>query len=124
MDETIALVKELQIEGLKGIFHCFGGSIEQAQQIIDLGFLLGIGGVVTFKKAGLEQVLLEIGLEHLVLETDSPYLAPVPHRGKRNESAYVPIIAQKIAEIKQISIAEVAQATTQNAQRLFGLWGN
>jgi TatD DNase family protein len=124
MDETIALVKELQIEGLKGIFHCFGGSIEQAQQIIDLGFLLGIGGVVTFKKAGLEQVLPEIGLEHLVLETDSPYLAPVPHRGKRNESAYVPIIAQKIAEIKQISIAEVAQATTQNAQRLFGLWGN
>ncbi|MCU0438241.1 MAG: TatD family hydrolase [Raineya sp.] len=119
MDETIQLIEDLQMEGLRGIFHCFGGTVEQAEKIIKLGFYLGIGGVVTFKKAGLDAVLPQIDLKHLVLETDSPYLAPVPHRGGRNESSYIPIIAKSIAQIKGISIEEVAQATTQNAKNIF-----
>lgn len=104
----------------KAIFHCFSGNTEQAQQIIALGnFMLGIGGVVTFKNSGLDKVVEQIDLKYLILETDAPYLAPVPHRGKRNESAYIPLIAQKIAEIKNCSIEEVANATTQNAKFIF-----
>ncbi|GAB4134234.1 MAG: TatD family hydrolase [Raineya sp.] len=120
-DEAIALVEALQSKEkpLSGVFHCFSGSIEQAKKIIDLGFFLGIGGVVTFKKSALEEVLQNIGLENLVLETDSPYLAPTPHRGKRNESSYLPLIAEKIASIYQISIEKVAQETTANAKKLF-----
>ena len=119
IDETIELVSDLKSESFRGIFHCFSGTLEQASQIVELGFLLGIGGVATFKNGGLEPVLEAIGLDHLVLETDSPYLAPVPHRGKRNEPAYLDLVAQKIASVKQITKNEVAQATSENAQRIF-----
>jgi TatD DNase family protein len=119
IDETIALVEKLADGKLKGIFHCFSGTAEQAQRIIKLGFLLGIGGVATFKNGGLDKVLPEVALEHLVLETDSPYLAPVPYRGKRNEPSYIPLIAHKLADIKKISIDDVRTVTTSNALKLF-----
>jgi len=118
-DMLIQMVKELQDGRLKGIFHCFGGSVEQAKEIIDLGFYLGIGGVVTFKKSGLDQTLSIIGIDHVVLETDAPYLAPVPNRGKRNESAYIFDIAQKVANITGKSLEEVAEQTTRNAETVF-----
>ena len=117
-DECIAVVSEYPGK-LKGIFHCFGGSRAQAEAIINCGFLLGIGGVVTYKNAGLAEVIKEIDLEHLVLETDSPYLTPVPFRGKRNESSYLEIIAGKIAEIKGIDIQTVERITDGNAEALF-----
>jgi TatD DNase family protein len=117
--ETIALLKEVQDGTLRGIFHCFGGSWEEAQEIIKLGFLMGIGGVVTYKNSGLQNVLPKIDMQHLVLETDAPYLTPEPHRGKRNESSYIPIIAQRLADIKQIPLVEVMQKTTENALQLF-----
>lgn len=104
---------------LRGIFHCFVGTREDAERAIGLNFLLGIGGVVTFKNGGLDRVLPHVNLEHLVLETDAPYLAPVPFRGKRNESAYLPLIAQRVADLKQVSLDEVARQTTENARRLF-----
>lgn len=104
---------------VKGIFHCFSGSLEEAKEITKLGLLLGIGGVATYKNSGLKDVLPEIGLEHLVLETDSPYLTPVPHRGKRNESAYVRFVADEIAYILGKSVSEVANVTTVNAETLF-----
>jgi TatD DNase family protein len=119
MDETIEIIKEEQDGNLKGIFHCFTGSLSQAQEIINLGFLLGIGGVATFKNGGLDQVIPNLGLEHLVLETDSPYLAPVPYRGKRNSPAYLPIIAEKIGDYLSISKEEVAKKTKENALDLF-----
>lgn len=119
MQETIDVVQKYTSRGLRGIFHCFGGTLPEAKQIIDAGFLLGIGGVVTYKKSGLDEVLPEISLEHIVLETDAPYLAPVPYRGKRNESSYLAEVAKKIAEIKEVSIEEVDRLTTQNALRLF-----
>jgi len=118
--ETIERVKPFAKIGLRGIFHCFGGSYETAKQMIDLGFLLGIGGVVTYPKAGLQNVLTKIDLEHIVLETDAPYLTPVPYRGKRNESCYIKIIAQRIADIKNESIEEVARVTTNNAKKIYG----
>jgi TatD DNase family protein len=121
LDETIEMVESARDENLRGIFHCFSGSIEQARKVIGMGFYLGIGGVVTFKKGGLEKVLQEIELKHLVLETDSPYLAPVPHRGKRNEPTYIPLIAEKIAALKDISVEEVRSTTTQNAISIFGI---
>ena len=104
---------------LRGIFHCFTGNITQAKQAIDLGFYLGIGGVVTYKNGGLDQVLKEIPLERLVLETDSPYLSPVPFRGKPNESSYLVYIAQKVADLYGVSIAEVAEVTTRNSVDVF-----
>lgn len=121
IDETIELVEELQSKEkpLSGIFHCFSGTLEQAQKIIDLGFYLGIGGVVTFKKSGLDEILKHLSLENLVLETDSPYLAPTPHRGKRNESSYIPLIAEKMATMYQVSIEKVAQHTSENAKKIF-----
>ena len=119
MQETIDVVKKYSSTGLRGIFHCFGGSLEEANQIIDCGFLLGIGGVVTYKKSGLGEVLKEVSLDHIVLETDAPYLAPVPYRGKRNESSYMLEVAKKIAEIKGISLEEVDEKTTHNATALF-----
>jgi TatD DNase family protein len=119
IDETIALVEELKDEKLRGIFHCFSGNEAQARRIIAAGFLLGIGGVATFKNGGLDKVLPLIGLEHLVLETDSPYLAPVPHRGKRNEPAYLPLIAAKVAAYTRTMLDDVRNITTQNAIRLF-----
>lgn len=119
IDETIALVADLKVENFRGIFHCFSGNVQQAKQIIDLGFYLGIGGVATFKNGGLEPVLESIPLDRLVLETDSPYLAPVPHRGKRNEPAYLSLVAQKIATVKNITQDEVAKVTTENAYHIF-----
>ena len=119
IDETIALVEKLADGKLKGIFHCFSGNAAQAHRITKLGFLLGIGGVATFKNGGLDKVLPEVSLEHLVLETDSPYLAPVPYRGKRNEPSYIPLIAHKLADIKKISVDEIKTVTTRNALTLF-----
>jgi TatD DNase family protein len=119
IDETIAMAEALKDEDLHGVFHCFSGDLEQARKIIALGFYLGIGGVSTFKNGGLDKVLPDIGLEWLVLETDSPYLAPVPYRGKRNEPSYIPLIARKVAELKNCLIEEVQTATTQNALKLF-----
>lgn len=119
MDETIEIIKEEQDGSLKGIFHCFTGTLSQAKEIIDLDFLLGIGGVATFKNGGLDQVIPNLDLKHLVLETDSPYLAPVPYRGKRNSPAYLPIIAEKVGDFLAISKEEVAKKTKQNALNLF-----
>ncbi|MEP6465905.1 MAG: TatD family hydrolase [Parafilimonas sp.] len=119
MQETIELVKPFASKGLKGIFHCFGGSYEDARQIIEMDFLLGIGGVLTYKKSGLDEVVKQIDLSHFVLETDAPYLTPVPFRGKRNESSYIKIIAEKLAEVKNISLEQVAAATTANAEKIF-----
>ena len=118
--ETINLVKPFAKKGLRGTFHCFGGSIETAKQIMDMNFLMGIGGIVTYKKSGLEDTLKNVPLEYIVLETDAPYLTPVPYRGKRNEPSYIKIIAQRIAEIKDISLDEVARITTMNAEKIFG----
>lgn len=120
MAETIGVVKEYAGKGLKGIFHCFGGTYEEAVAVIDMGFYLGIGGVVTYKNSGLSAVLEKIDLQHLVLETDAPYLTPVPLRGKRNESSYLKLIADKLAAIKNCSVEEVAAATTANAKKIFG----
>lgn len=120
-DEVFALLDELQDDKLFGVFHCFTGNLEQAQRAIDLGFKLGIGGVVTFKKAGLYTVVKQIDLEHIVLETDAPYLAPVPYRGKENESSYLRYVAEKVADLHEISIDEVARITTQNSKTVFGI---
>ncbi len=120
MQATIDAVKPFAKKGLKGIFHCFSGSYESAKEIIGMNFLLGIGGVVTYKNAGLSEVVGKLDLKHLVLETDAPYLSPVPFRGKRNESSYLEFVLKKIAEVKQITIEEVATITTQNAKELFG----
>ena len=120
MEETIAIVRAEKNERLRGIFHCFSGTLEEAQEIIELGFMLGIGGVVTYKKAGIDLIVKDIDLQYLVLETDAPYLTPTPHRGKRNESSYLTFIAQRIAEVKEISIEEVARITSENANHVFG----
>ena len=121
MQATIDAVKPFAAKGLTGIFHCFSGSYESAKEIIGMNFLLGIGGVITYKNAGLAEVVSKIDLQHLVLETDAPYLTPVPHRGKRNESAYLEFIINKIAAVKNISVEEVAAVTTANAEKLFGI---
>lgn len=119
MEECVDTVRPFAARGLTGIFHCFGDSLEMANEIISLGFFLGIGGVATYKKSGLAEVLPHIPLERIVLETDAPYLTPVPFRGKRNESAYITHVAEKIAEVKNITTAEVAAVTTSNAARIF-----
>lgn len=119
MDQTIEIVKAEQNGNLKGVFHCFNGTVSQAKEIIDLGFLLGIGGVATYKNGGLDQVISELGLQNLVLETDAPYLAPVPHRGKRNSPAFLPFIAEKIADYLGVSKEAVALQTKENALNLF-----
>lgn len=121
LDECIQVIRELQDGRLGGIFHCFGGTVEQARQIMDLGFYMGIGGVLTYKNSGLVNVVRDIPLESLVLETDAPYLTPVPFRGKRNESSYLKYIVQKLAEAKETDVEDLAAATTANAQRIFGL---
>ena len=118
-NEVIRILKEVNQPDLKGIFHCFSGSVEQAKQAIGLGFSLGLGGVITFKNNKMQETLKLIDIKHLVLETDAPFLAPTPHRGKRNQPAYIPLIAEKVAEIKGIGIEEVADATTKNALDLF-----
>jgi TatD DNase family protein len=119
IDETIEIIEKAQDGSLSGIFHCFTGSLEQAKKIIKLGFLLGIGGVSTYKNGGLDQVIPFIGLDHLVLETDAPYLAPLPHRGKRNTPAYLPSIAQRVGDLLQMSATDVASLTKSNALNLF-----
>ncbi len=119
MDETISLIEEAKDENLTGIFHCFTGTIAQAEKIISLGFLVGIGGVATYKNGGLDKVLGKIGLDHVVLETDAPYLAPVPHRGKRNAPAYIPVIAQQIGDYTKQTLEEVSILTQNNANRIF-----
>lgn len=110
-----------QYPGLKGVFHCFSGTLAEAEEIIKCGLFLGIGGVVTFKNGGLDKVLPHIELTHLMLETDAPYLAPVPFRGKRNQSSYLSFIAEKVAAVTNRSVTDVAAATTANAKSLFRL---
>ena len=117
--EVVELIEQFANPQLTGIFHCFTGTLETAQKAIELGFKLGIGGVVTFKNGGLDQVLPHVDLRHLVLETDSPYLAPVPHRGKRNEVAYVELVAQRVADLKQITLGEVIKKTAETASFLY-----
>jgi TatD DNase family protein len=119
IDETISMVSKKQNGALRGVFHCFSGSLGQARQVIELGFYLGIGGVATFKNGGLDNVIPELDLSRIVLETDSPYLAPVPYRGKRNEPAYLPVVAQRIADLTHTPLAAIAEVTTRNALTLF-----
>jgi TatD DNase family protein len=121
MPETIETVRPFAKKGLTGIFHCFGGTLEEAQQVIELGFYLGIGGVLTYKKSGLQELLPHIGLEHIVLETDAPYLTPVPFRGKRNECSYLKYIIDQLAEVKNCSREEIATVTTANAERIMNV---
>ena len=117
--EVIQLLKPYQGK-VSGVFHCFSESKELAHEIVKLGFYLGIGGVVTFKKAGIANVIQEIGLQHVVLETDSPYLAPTPFRGKRNEPAYTRYVADKLAELTGLSLQEVSEITNNNVNQIFG----
>jgi TatD DNase family protein len=119
LDEIIEIVKSEKDERLSGIFHCFSGTVEQAQAIMDLEFYMGLGGVLTFKKSGLDKVAASIPMDYLVLETDAPYLAPMPYRGKRNESSYIKYVGKKLAEIKGISIETVSEITTKNALCVF-----
>jgi TatD DNase family protein len=119
INECIEVVQ--QYPELRGVFHCFSGDVQQARQIIDCNFMLGIGGVVTFKNAGLDKVINEIGMNNVILETDAPYLAPVPFRGKRNEPAYTKIVAEKLSDITGTSVEEIEKETTANATRLFNL---
>ncbi|MDD2380712.1 MAG: TatD family hydrolase [Mariniphaga sp.] len=118
-EEVYTIVQEEQDGTLQGVFHCFSGDKSEAQKVIDLGFLLGIGGVVTFKNNQLAEVVKSVPLRHVVLETDAPYLSPVPKRGNRNESAYIIYVAQEVAKIYDISVREVAEITSENARRLF-----
>ncbi len=120
-DEILEILNELKDDKLRGIFHCFSGTLEQAHKVIGLGFYLGIGGVLTYKNSGLDKVIQDVSLEHLVLETDSPYLTPVPFRGKPNESSYLIYVAQKLADLKQVSLDEIAEVTTQNSRMVFGV---
>ena len=120
-EEAIPVLKKYDHSGLKGVLHCFSGGIQEAQWGIRFGFALGIGGVVTFKNNKLQEIVKEVGLENIVLETDAPYLAPVPYRGKTNESSYIPIIAQKVAEVTGESLDTVMEVTTENAKRIFNL---
>jgi len=120
-DEIFEVLDAHNDDSLKGVLHCFTGNLEQANRVINYGgFKLGIGGVATFKNGGLDKVIPHVDLKHLVLETDAPFLAPTPYRGKRNESKYIPIIADKIAQFQGVKIEEVAEATTKNAVELFG----
>lgn len=123
IDITIELVERIKDSRLQGVFHCFTGTPEQAERILSLGFYLGIGGVLTFKNSGLDKVMERVGLEQVVLETDSPYLAPVPYRGKRNESAYTRLVAEKLAAVKSMTLEAVAEVTTKNATALFAKAG-
>jgi TatD DNase family protein len=121
MDDTIRIIKKHAGPGLTGIFHCFTGTLAQAREITEMNFLLGIGGVLTFKNSTLPGIIPEIDINHMVLETDSPYLSPAPERGKRNEPSRIPFINRKLAELKKISEEESAARTTENALKLFGV---
>lgn len=120
-DEVFEVLQQERDENLRGIFHCFTGTLAQANKIIDLGFYLGIGGVVTYKNAGLDKVAAQISLDHIVLETDSPYLTPVPYRGKPNESSYLLYVAKKVAELHRTDLETVARVTTENSRLIFGV---
>jgi TatD DNase family protein len=120
MAETIELVKPFAEKGLRGIFHCFSGDAADAQKVTEMGFYLGIGGVITYKKSGLAEALADIDSKWLVLETDAPYLTPFPFRGKRNESAYLTYILERLAEVKNLPVSQLAAITTENAQKIFG----
>jgi TatD DNase family protein len=120
-DEVFEVLESEKSTDLFGIFHCFTGNFEQAKQAINLGMKLGIGGVATFKNGKIDQFLSKIDLQHIVLETDSPYLAPVPYRGKRNESSYTVLVAQKLTEIYNLPISEIARITTENSKAAFGI---
>lgn len=119
MDIVIDSVREALDERLRGVFHCFNGNVEQAERIVEMGFYLGIGGVLTYKNGGLEPVIEALGLDHVVLETDAPYLAPIPHRGKRNESAYIAYVVEKLAQLTGLTPEEVGEKTSANARKLF-----
>ena len=121
IDACIKVISENQKGDLKGVFHCFSGNLEQAKQIIDLGFYLGIGGVITFKNSGLDKVMADTDMKNVVLETDAPYLAPVPFRGKRNECSYLKYVVEKLSEVKNLSKEEIKNITTENARKLFSL---
>jgi len=120
-DEIFKILEEEKCDNLRGVFHCFTGNIDQAKKAIGLGFLLGIGGVVTFKNGGIDKFISQIDLKHIVLETDSPYLAPVPFRGKRNESSYIIYVLEKLSELYQLPREEIASITTNNAEKMFSL---
>ena len=119
IDETIEILDSSEFEGLKGVFHCFTGSEEQAKRITEMGFKLGIGGVLTFKNSGVAEAIKNIAVDNLLLETDSPYLAPTPNRGKRNSPEYIPLIAQKLADVLESPLEEIARLTTENSLKLF-----
>ena len=120
-NEIFEILDSEKCSKLRGVFHCFTGTLDQANRAIKLGFKLGIGGVVTFKNGGLDKFLNQIDLQHLVLETDAPYLSPVPFRGKRNESSYITYVLSKLSELYEISEIEIAKATTKNAIKIFNL---
>lgn len=120
-DEVYHILNELKDDNLTGVFHSFAGTAEQADLIINLGFKIGVNGIVTFKKSGLEEIIRKIDPSNLIIETDSPYLTPAPFRGKRNESSYLVHIAQKIADLHQMTVGDIAQITTENARKLFGI---
>lgn len=119
--EVFASLSKFKGLGLRGVFHCFGGGIEEAKKAVSLGFFLGIGGVVTYKNSNLSDILLQIGVEHVLLETDAPYLPPVPYRGKRNEPKFLVEIAQKLALVFQLPVGKIDEITTNNAKRLFNI---
>ena len=119
LNEIFEVLRDYRGSGLTGVFHCFPGSVQDAERALEYGFYLGIGGVVTYKNSTLARVVEAVGLEHIVLETDAPYLPPVPHRGKRNESAYIPFIAEKVAACTGARVEQVAAVTTENAKKLF-----
>lgn len=121
LSEIFEVLDELNDDDLTGVFHCFSGDLKEAEQALSYGFYLGIGGVSTFKNGGLDMVLPHVSLDHIVLETDCPYLAPVPHRGKRNESSYIPLIAKRVADLMEKEVEEVEEMTTQNALNMFQL---
>ena len=120
-NEAIPILNQYEMGSLRGVLHCFSGGIQEAEWAAKHGFAIGIGGIVTFKNSKLQELVPKIGLDHIVLETDAPYLAPTPHRGTPNESSYIPLIAQKIAEIMDVSVKEVMERTTENALRIFSM---
>lgn len=119
IEETLTLLRKEQNGSLRGVFHCFGGTVEEAKAINDLGFHLGLGGVSTFKNGGMDKVIPHLDLSKVILETDCPYLAPVPHRGKRNEPAYTKLVADRIAQLRLLSVSEINEITTKNVKSLF-----
>ncbi len=121
MEDILKVIREMQDGRLRGVLHCFTGTVDDGKELVDLGMHLGLGGVITFKNGGMDKVIPFLPLDRFLLETDSPYLTPTPHRGKRNESAYIPIIAERLSDLTDSSVDEIANQTSQNAQSLFGI---